>query len=168
MRFDTASIETASIETASIETASIARALALTLAIVLGACAEQGSAEAQRRCDVCGMRIDSSSGWRAGGRSSSGELRFDTPKCLFRHLHREGGVRDPWVIEYYAQERRPARELFYVTGTDLEGPMGRDLVPVAGREAAERLMREHHGDRVLAFGEVTEAIVESLFRPRAH
>jgi nitrous oxide reductase accessory protein NosL len=68
------------------------------------------------------------------------------------------------VIEYYSQARRPARDLFFVIGTDLEGPMGRDLVPVAGREAADRLLREHHGERVLSFDEVTRSVAASLFR----
>ena len=70
------------------------------------------------------------------------------------------------MTEYYSQERRSARTLFYVLGSDLEGPMGRDLVPVAGRDEAERFRREHHGERVLAFDEVTSDIVEDLFRPR--
>lgn len=139
-------------------------------AVVLGAgsiggCSGEGTAEAQQRCDLCGMRVESSSGWRAGGRDASGAaLAFDTPKCLFRRHHERGPVSEPWVIEYYSQERRPARELFFVIGTDLQGPMGRDLVPVAGREAADRMLREHHGDRVLTFEEVTPEVAASLFR----
>ncbi len=51
-------------------------------------------------------------------------------------------------------------------GSDVQGPMGRDLVPVQGREAAERFARDHQG-RVLGFDEVTAAVVDELFRPRA-
>lgn len=143
-------------------------ALALTLATALASCGNEGSAQAPSRCDNCGMRIDPQSGWRAGGQSETGEtVAFDTPKCMFRYYHQHGGVGRPWAIEYYSQEQRPARDLFYVLGTDLEGPMGRDLVPVAGHDAAQRLMRDHHGERVLAFDEVSSEIVESLFRPRA-
>jgi nitrous oxide reductase accessory protein NosL len=132
---------------------------------LLAACETESTAAAQQRCELCGMRIESSSGWRAGARAADGEaLAFDTPKCLFRRHHERGAVTDPWVIEYYSQARRPARDLFFVIGTDLEGPMGRDLVPVAGRENAERLMREHHGQRVLTFAEVTREVTASLFR----
>ncbi|HEY8429684.1 MAG TPA: nitrous oxide reductase accessory protein NosL [Sandaracinaceae bacterium] len=144
--------------------ASLSLVLVLALALSAAGCAE-GEAEAQSRCALCGMRVDPRSGWRAGGRSARGELVFDAPKCMFRMHHREG-LRDLWVIEYYSQERRPARELYYVIGTDLEGPMGRDLVPVAGRENAERLMRDHRGERVLSFDEVTAAVIDELFRPR--
>ncbi len=139
----------------------------LALLLTLASCGQQSSAQAQPdRCDNCGMRIDPHSGWRAGGVSNTGQqVAFDTPKCLFRYHHQHGGVGQPWAIEYYSQERRPARHLFYVLGTDLSGPMGRDLVPVEGREAALRLKRDHHGEQVLAFDEVSLEIVDGLFRP---
>lgn len=124
-------------------------------------------AEPPVRCELCGMRVEPGSGWRAGGSSASGAtLAFDTPKCLFRYRHTRGAITEPWVIEYYTQARRPAAELFYVIGTDLEGPMGRDLVPVAERDAADQLLADHHGERVLAFDEVDAATVETLFAPR--
>ncbi len=133
--------------------------------LVLAACGDKARTQDRPRCALCGMRIDPRSGWRAGATLNSRTLVFDTPKCLFRYRHREGELRDAWVIEYYAQERRNAADLFYVLGSDLMGPMGRDLVPVQGREAAEALRRDHQGQRVLSFAEVTPAIVEALFRP---
>jgi nitrous oxide reductase accessory protein NosL len=143
------------------------RAGFFALAAALASCSGDGAAQSQpSRCDNCGMRIDPASGWRAGGVSNTGEaVAFDTPKCMFRYHHQHGGVGRPWAIEYYSQERRPAADLFYVLGTDLEGPMGRDLVPVEGREAAQRLMRDHHGERVLAFDEVSLEVIGALFRP---
>jgi nitrous oxide reductase accessory protein NosL len=142
-----------------------ARLLATFLVALLAlACGSEESSgeEATERCDTCGMIVSPESGWRAGGE----DLAFDAPKCLFRHRHREGDVPGAWVIEYYSQERRPAREMLYVVGSDLESPMGRDLVPVDGREAAERLMEDHSGERILAFDEVTEDVVDGLFEPR--
>jgi nitrous oxide reductase accessory protein NosL len=136
----------------------------LVLAALLSACSPS-AADERPRCAHCGMRVDPASGWRAGGTAQNGSaLVFDAPKCLFRY--REGHtVRAPWMIEYYSQSRRPAAALHYVIGTDLTGPMGRDLVPVSSdRSAAERLRRDHHGERVLVFDEVTPAIVDSLFR----
>ena len=37
------------------------------------------------RCEICGMRIDPRSGWRAGAEATPEPLTFDTPKCLFRY-----------------------------------------------------------------------------------
>lgn len=157
--------------------------LALALALSAAACGGRGDGPSEHgeghhahghaegphaagplRCANCGMRVESDSRWRAGGESADGDaLAFDTPKCLFRYRQEVGEVREPWVIEYYSQERRPAADLLYVRGTDLQGPMGADLVPVDGREAAERLRDDHGGDAILAFDEVTAPIARSLF-----
>ena len=139
---------------------------ALIFSLLLAACGGE-TEDARARCATCGMVVDAESGWRAGATADGETLAFDAPKCLFRRVHREGSVEGGWVIEYYSQERAPARELFYVIGSDLESPMGRDLVPVRGREEAERLRDDHHGEAVLSYDEVTSEVVEGLFTPRA-
>jgi len=142
-----------------------ARVTALAAALLLfAACGEE--AASNPRCATCGMIVAEDSGWRAGGEVDGEAVVFDAPKCLFRHQHERGAVSAPWVIEYYSQERRDAEGLLYVIGSDLESPMGRDLVPVEGREAAERLVEDHHGEAILGFDEVSEAIVTALFTPR--
>lgn len=133
------------------------------LASLLAASCGRGPTEAEAeavRCATCGMVVASDSGWRAGTATSM----FDSPKCLLRSVLRGGNAADAWVIEYYSQERRPAREMLYVTGSDLESPMGRDLVPVDGRDAAERLRADHGGERVLAWDQIDAELVEALFR----
>jgi len=144
--------------------------LALLLAAGAASCGGEdppSAAPPPARCQTCGMRVEPGSGWRAGGRGAGGaELRFDSPKCMFRHAHEAGPLTAPWVIEYYSQERRGARGLRYVLGSDLSGPMGPDLVPVEGEEAAERFRADHHADRVLSFDEVTAPVVDALFHPR--
>jgi copper chaperone NosL len=125
------------------------------------------------RCAHCGMRVPTDPSapgwaWRAGLTTASGEeLFFDAPKCMFRVLRGErgAGAREAWVVEYYAGERRPAASLFYVIGADVQSPMGRDLVPVEGRERAERFSRDHHAQRVMSYDEVTSAVIDTLFRP---
>ncbi len=119
------------------------------------------------RCATCGMIVEPTSGWRAGGRAEGADLVFDAPKCLFRYRHEHGGaLEDAWVIEYYTQERRSPEGLRFVIGSDLESPMGRDLVPVEGEEAAERLRVDHHGEAALTYDQVTPAVVQALFEPR--
>lgn len=151
----------------------------LALAVLAGCSGGDPLASAQPtgpRCAHCGMRVaaePSAPGWawRAGLTTASGEaLSFDAPKCMFRVLRGERGrgARDAWVVEYYTTERRPAASPFYVIGSDLQSPMGRDLVPIEGRERAERFLADHHGERVLSFDEVTSSVVDTLFgRPAA-
>lgn len=140
----------------------------MTLVLMTPALAACGGRE-QARCDTCGMIVSPDSGWRAGAHSASGDdLSFDSPKCLFRHALAHESITDAWVIEYYSQERRPAGDLLYVLGSDLESPMGRDLVPVEGREAADRIIEDHplpdhEGERILRHSEVDSAVIEALF-----
>ena len=135
---------------------------ALVLALMLAGCGADSSETetASVRCGTCGMVVEPNDGWRAGTADES----FDSPKCLFRRVLRGGDARGAWVIEYYSQERREATEMLYVTGSDLESPMGRDLVPVDGRDAAERLRIDHLGEQMLAWDEVEATLIDDLFR----
>lgn len=144
------------------------RSFLVQASALLLACARGGDARAQSgaRCAHCGMRVDPGSSWRAGASAADGTaLVFDTPKCMVRIVRSGRGARDPWVIEYYSAERRPAEGLFYVLGSDVLGPMGRDLVPIEGRDRAARFLADHHGQRVLAWSEIDAASIEALFRP---
>jgi len=72
------------------------------------------------------------------------------------------GARDAWVTEYYGQRGMPVGGVLFVVGSDVVGPMGASLVPVAGEEAARRFLRDHHGKRIVAAGEVTRALLRDL------
>jgi copper chaperone NosL len=93
---------------------------------------------------------------------------FDGPRDLFHYLlHPEryrggasaGGIAAIFVTEYYTGAALPAREALYITGSDVMGPMGRELVPVRGDEPAATFQRDHQGRRVLRFEEVTDAVL---------
>jgi copper chaperone NosL len=133
--------------------------LALFLLSALG-CAE----EPRPRCAWCGMIVAEADGWRARGVGEDGQvLHFDAPKCLFRHRFDRGEVTSPQMVEYYSQELVRAEGLYFVLGSDLRSPMGRDIVPVDGLRNAEQLMEDHHGDRVVRYREVTPSMIRPLF-----
>lgn len=111
------------------------------------------------------MRVASDSRFRAGATKDGRALAFDAPRCLFQYRATpEGqGLRDPWVIEHYGPGDRqtPATAVRFVRGSDVRGPMGPDLVPVA-EESVERFRRDHGGSPALAFEQVTGEIVRGL------
>lgn len=113
------------------------------------------------RCPVCGMFVAPFPQWTALIELKDGRrFYFDGPKDLFVCLfdlptylpgtsaEQLSGV---YVTEYYGTTLRPAAEVVFVTGSDVLGPMGQELVPVLGREAAETFRRDHAGKSLLRF-----------------
>ncbi len=104
------------------------------------------------------MRTDTAPRWVAG----LGDDRFDAPKCLFRYAADQGT--DPiggWVTDYYGGTRRQIGEVTFVAGSDVQSPMGDDLVPLLGHSQAERFIADH-GGRALAPDAVDATVLEAL------
>lgn len=104
--------------------------------------------------------------WRVLASSGSGNaLHFDSPKCAFR-FQQNTPLFDLRFTEYYSQKLVSVEELDFVRGSDVIGPMGHDLVPVAGRSNAERFAREHGGVRLDA-ADIDRTLLDLLDSPTA-
>jgi copper chaperone NosL len=66
------------------------------------------------------------------------------------------------VKEYYAVAIIDARSAFYVTGSDVSGPMGSELIPFGTEKDATSFKLDHKGKRILRFNEITAQIIKSL------
>lgn len=117
------------------------------------------------RCAVCGMFVAKYKAWVAEiVFSDSGYTAFDGPKDMFKYylnLARYTPSRKPsdisaiYVTEYYSAKLMDARKMFYVSGSNVSGPMGEELVPVASEEKAKEFMKDHRGKAILKFQEIT-------------
>ncbi len=120
----------------------------------------------RERCPVCGMFVQPFPTWTAAIRFSDGLVEyFDGPKDMFRRffaLGRDGKKGEPFVTEYYSTRIIPAREAWFVTGSDISGPMGRELVPLASESEAKAFKRDHAGSTVLGFESVSSEIMTTL------
>lgn len=115
------------------------------------------------RCALCGMRVDGS-GLVSGATAADGSaLVFDSAKCLFRYRIEHGDIRDAWVTDYYARTHRPIADAWFVTGSDVSGAMGADLIALGSEADAQRFSREHHGTATLRLADVSRAVVDGLF-----
>ncbi len=124
------------------------------------------------KCPVCGMFVAKYPDWVGYAELADGtRLVFDGAKDLFKFVLDPGkflpsrtrkDVRAVTVTDYYALAPVDARAAVYVLGSDVYGPMGRELVPFAKRADAEEFLRDHGGTRVLSFDEVTAELVRSL------
>jgi nitrous oxide reductase accessory protein NosL len=123
-------------------------------------------------CPVCGMLVSKYPNWVAVVAWKDGHAHFfDGAKDLFKFLHdlpkfapghRNEDIAGIYVTDFYNLERIDARQAWFVTGSDVLGPMGHELVPLATRADAEDFRKEHKGKRLLAFGQVTPEIVAGL------
>jgi nitrous oxide reductase accessory protein NosL len=124
------------------------------------------------KCPVCGMFVVRYPDWVAGVRFAGGDrVLFDGAKDLFKFLlkyedygavMRRTDVASVFVTDYYSLKPVEARAAFYVTGADVLGPMGHELVPFGRREDAEEFQRDHRGQRLHRFDEVTPALLKAL------
>ncbi len=124
------------------------------------------------RCPVCGMFVARCPDWLAAAvfRDGSHEL-FDGPKDLFKfYLEVERyapartrvDVRALYVTDYYSVRPVAAPSAFYVLGSDVFGPMGRELVPFEREADAREFQRDHRGREVVRFADVTAAMLRDL------
>lgn len=128
-------------------------------------------------CPVCGMLVSKYPNWVAVVVYSDGHAHFfDGAKDLFKFLatpqkfdsaHRADKVAAIWVTEFYGLARIDARKAFYVLGSDVFGPMGNELVPLQSEADATDFLKEHKGQRMVTFEQVTPALISSLDKGRA-
>ena len=119
------------------------------------------------RCPVCGMFVEKYRNWSATVVFEDGsQVFFDGPKDLFRFLldparyeREESSIADVFVTDYYTTKFVNAREALFVVGSDVTGPMGRELVPITTREHAESFRADHGGEQILTFDEVTADVI---------
>ena len=66
------------------------------------------------------------------------------------------------VKEYYSLAMIDARSAFFVSGSDVHGPMGNELVPFGTEKDAASFKLDHRGKRILRFNEITRKTIQSL------
>lgn len=124
------------------------------------------------KCPVCGMFVAKFPEWIAVVRFQNGsQVFFDGAKDLFTYLqqphrYRASGasqdVASVWVKDYYHLQMLDARRASFVLGSNVLGPMGKELVPFATDADARTFMKDHGGTRIVRFQEVTPEILRAL------
>jgi copper chaperone NosL len=119
------------------------------------------------KCPVCGMFVAPYPQWTAEVLFTDGTYAvFDGTKDMFKYYfdvpkYNKGktakDISEIYVTEYYTTEKMNARDIYFITGSSVMGPMGNELVPIKGKQAAETFIRDHQGKKMLKFEEVTPA-----------
>jgi len=114
------------------------------------------------KCPICGMFVAKYPQWVA---LYDGEKKFyfDGVKDMMKYAYARKLSGDKfYVSDYYKLAKLEATKAFYVIGSNVYGPMGSELIPFASQEEAQSFARDHNGQKVIAFDEITEALVKSL------
>jgi nitrous oxide reductase accessory protein NosL len=139
----------------------------LFLSVPFSCASDKKSVEVRKsdKCPVCGMFVARYKNWLSEIIFTDGTYAvFDGPKDMFRYYldvkkynptKKASDISNIYITEYYSTELMDARKVFFVQGSDVNGPMGAELVPLASETAAKDFLKDHKGSRILKFNEVT-------------
>lgn len=119
----------------------------------------------KEKCPVCGMFTRPYPKWIAQIVFKDGTYAvFDGAKCMFKYYfntrkYNKEKIREDiaglFVTEYYTTRPMNVKEVYFIIGSDVLGPMGHELVPVKGETEARGFMKDHNGVNTLRFDEIT-------------
>lgn len=130
---------------------------ALLLGSLLVAC------KREERCRHCGMVVDRAGPWTSELLLNDGaSVFYDTPRCaLTAWRTKKVSANNMRVRDYYDAKgpMRDARELRFVVGGDVHGPMGPDFVPVEPARVS-KFIQDHGADRAYALDEISPEVLQ--------
>lgn len=124
------------------------------------------------KCPVCGMFVAKYPDWLTAVQLGDGSyVYFDGAKDMFKYLHdpkkytpagKREAIRAVLVMDYYSLSWIDARKAWYVVGSDVYGPMGRELIPLEKEADAREFMKDHKGLKIIRFSEATPEVIRTL------
>ena len=88
-------------------------------------------------------------------------IHFCSTQCLFEYLKNPGKYGKPalkskfvWVVDYDNGQWIYANAAYFVIGTEVAGPMGKEAYPFVNKKIAQNFAAAHSG-KILRFAEVT-------------
>ncbi len=124
------------------------------------------------KCPVCGMFVAKYPDW-VGEIIYNDNMTvfFDGAKDLFKYYFnikkyhpqkKQKEIKAIFVTEYYDLTLINAHNAYYVIGSDVYGPMGRELIPLKNEGDAKEFMKDHQGKKIVRFKDVTPALIATL------
>ena len=130
------------------------------------------NAESKERpkCPVCGMYADMDTLWVSEIELKDGtKYQFESPVHAFSFYfspekYTDGKVRKDEIAhfrvrEWFTGKMMEAESLYFLTHSQMKGPMGMDLVPVKDEAKGKKLMGEHMG-RLMHFRDISKEFIK--------
>jgi len=122
-------------------------------------------------CGKCGMYPAKYPQWQSQIIFNDGSMTsFDGCKCMFNFLygmekfdktHSRDDVSVAWVKDFNSGTWINAVDAYFVVGSNMMGPMGKELVPFADQASAMKFHREQ-GGTMMQYGEITPDVLKTL------
>jgi len=133
---------------------------------------DPGKPTATDKCPVCGMFVAKYPDFVAHLVFKDGsQAYFDGVKDLMKYsfdlakynpAKKTADIAGISVTDYYTLKLIDGYKAYYVVGSDVFGPMGRELIPFAEEKGAKEFLRDHNGKSLLTFPEITPALIGTL------
>lgn len=124
------------------------------------------------KCPVCGMFVAKYPDFAGQITFRDGTVFFfDGAKDLFKFYlnvpayapkRKQQEIAALYVTSYYTLNPIDGRKAWYVTGSDVFGPMGRELIPFENEAEAREFKTDHKGKALLKFPEVNAGTLRGL------
>jgi len=123
------------------------------------------------KCPVCGMYVYKYPNWAAEIKTKNGRFLFDGVKDMMKFYfnpqnYKKGITKNDFtkilVTDYYTLKSIDGKKAYYVIGSRVLGPMGKELIPFVSENDAKNFMLDYGGDRILKFEEITPDIIKKL------
>ena len=124
------------------------------------------------KCPVCGMFVFKYPDWVGQIIFQDGQtVFFDGAKDLFKYYfslkkyNPEKSRKDInaiYVSEYYDVKSIDGFSAYYVIGSTVYGPMGRELIPLENEKDARQFMKDHNGKKIIRFEDITPKLLKQL------
>ena len=125
---------------------------------------------AKDKCPVCGMFVSKYPDFLAQISFQDGSTAFfDGAKDLFKFYlklpkcppgQNSAAIIAVYVADYYSLSPIDGRLAYFVVGSDVYGPMGKELIAFERESDAKGFMKDHQGKSLLRFEQVTTAILK--------
>ena len=121
------------------------------------------------KCPVCGMFVGKYPKWAAMMAIGGKKFYFDGVKDMMKYYlfnadfpYERSKISEMLVTDFYTLEGIDAKDAFYVTGSDLYGPMGNELIPFKTLKSAKGFKEDHKGEKIVRFNEISPVMVMAL------
>ncbi len=124
------------------------------------------------KCPVCGMFVAKYPNFLAQVLFQDGSYAFfDGSKDMFNYYlnrnkynpsKKSSDIVAIYVTDYYSMTPLDGFKSYYVVGSNVYGPMGKELIPFEKESDAKEFMADHVGKSLLRFKEVNPEILKGL------